>query len=211
MPHVDNHQVESPETSVTSRRRLLSALVAGGAFATAAPLLAGRASAAEGGSNFPTRDPRDNNSLNNALAREWVAKSTSPVGAPCFFVKKPNGGLRLCIDYRGLNQITRKNRYPLPLIQDLLDKLQKARIFTKLDLPDAYHRECSLDASSRERSTAKCSFDLPEIDFSGKMDLKLKPYLTGLCHNRFAMFKCSWALLTSTDGSFGTFQVLSSR
>jgi hypothetical protein len=67
---VDNHQVESPETSVTSRRRLLSALVAGGAFATAAPLLAGRASAAEGGSSFPTRDPQDNNALNNALARE---------------------------------------------------------------------------------------------------------------------------------------------
>ena len=66
MPHVDNHQVESPETSVTSRRRLLSALVAGGAFATAAPLLAGRASAAEGGSSFPTRDPQDNNALNNA-------------------------------------------------------------------------------------------------------------------------------------------------
>ena len=67
---MDNHQVESPESSVTTRRRLLSALVAGGALASAAPLLAGRASAAGDGTNAPPRDTRDNNALNNALARE---------------------------------------------------------------------------------------------------------------------------------------------
>ena len=77
--------------------------------------------------------------LTNALDRGWISKSTSPLGAPCFFVKKPNGGFRLCIDYRGLNSITKKNRYPLPLLQDMIDKLSKASIFTHLDLPDAYH------------------------------------------------------------------------
>ena len=77
--------------------------------------------------------------LTKALARGWISNSTSPLGAPCFFVKKPNGGLRLCIDYRSLNAITKKNRYPLPLSQELLDKLCKARVFTHLDLPDAYH------------------------------------------------------------------------
>ena len=77
--------------------------------------------------------------LTNALDRGWISKSSSPLGAPCFFVKKPNGGFRLCIDYRGLNSITKKNRYPLPLLQDMIDKLSKASIFTHLDLPDAYH------------------------------------------------------------------------
>ena len=77
--------------------------------------------------------------IKNALARGWITHSTSPLGAPCFYVPKPNGGLRLCIDYRGLNAITKRNRYPLPLGSDLLDKLASARFFTHLDLPDAYH------------------------------------------------------------------------
>ena len=77
--------------------------------------------------------------IQSALERGWISPSDSPMGAPCFFVKKPNGGLRLCIDYRGLNAITRKNRYPLPLIQSLIDKLSTAKILTRLDLPDAYH------------------------------------------------------------------------
>jgi hypothetical protein len=54
--------------------------------------------------------------INNALALGRIRPSHSPLGVPCFFVKKPNGGLRLCIDYRGLNAITQKNTYPLPLI-----------------------------------------------------------------------------------------------
>lgn len=53
---------------------------------------------------------------------------------------KPNSSIRLCIDYRGLNKVTVKNRYPLPLISELIDRLSKAKIFTKLDLRDAYYR-----------------------------------------------------------------------
>ena len=99
MPHVDNHQVESPETSVTSRRRLLSALVAGGAFATAAPLLAGRASAAEGGSSFPTRDPQDNNALNNALAREARMVGTYRIAVAAVSADDEVAGLTLILDH----------------------------------------------------------------------------------------------------------------
>ena len=77
--------------------------------------------------------------IEKALSRGWIIPSDSPVGAPCFFVKKADGGLRLCVDYRGINNITVKDSYPLPLIQDLLDKLQGANIFTQLDMPDAYH------------------------------------------------------------------------
>jgi len=77
--------------------------------------------------------------IQSSLARGWIKHSTSPIAAPCFFVKKPNGGFRLCIDYRAVNNITVKNKYPLPLVSDLVSKLRKARVFTHLDLPDAYH------------------------------------------------------------------------
>jgi hypothetical protein len=55
------------------------------------------------------------------------------------FVKKPDGSLRLCVDYRGLNEGTIKNRYPLPLIQETLMRLSKAKWFTKLDVRGAYN------------------------------------------------------------------------
>jgi len=57
-------------------------------------------------------------------------------------VKKKNGDLRLCVDYRGLNRLTRKDCYPIPLITDLLDAPKKARIYTKIDLRNAYHLVC---------------------------------------------------------------------
>lgn len=65
--------------------------------------------------------------------------SSSPAGAGFFFVKKKDGSLHPCIDYRGLNDITVKNRYPLPLMSSAFELLQGARFFTKLDLCNAYH------------------------------------------------------------------------
>lgn len=58
---------------------------------------------------------------------------------PVLFVKKKNRDLRLCVDFRGLNKITRKDQYPLPLISELLDSPRRAKIYTKLDLGHAYH------------------------------------------------------------------------
>ena len=78
--------------------------------------------------------------LDDALAKGWIQHSTSPAGAPILFVPKKDGGLRLCVDYRGLNKVTVKNRHPLPLISETLDRLNGAKVFTKLDLKDAYHR-----------------------------------------------------------------------
>ena len=63
-----------------------------------------------------------------------IRRSASPAGAQILFALKPDGALMLCIDYRGLNNITIKNKYPLPLMNELRDSLGKARIFTKLDL-----------------------------------------------------------------------------
>lgn len=73
------------------------------------------------------------------LSNGFIRPSKSSAGAPILFVKKKTGELRLCVDYRGLNAITKKNRLPLPLISDTLERLRGARIFTKLDLRGAYN------------------------------------------------------------------------
>ena len=78
--------------------------------------------------------------LRSSEAKGWIRKSKSPAGAPILFVSKKDGGLRLCVNYRALNKITIKDRYPLPLISETLDKLRDAKVFTSLDLQNAYHR-----------------------------------------------------------------------
>ena len=70
----------------------------------------------------------------------FIRPSNSPWGAPVLFVTKKDGGLRFCIDYRALNRLTVKNGYPLPLINDLLDQLSKAKYFSKIDLLMGYHQ-----------------------------------------------------------------------
>ncbi|GKV43664.1 hypothetical protein SLEP1_g50928 [Rubroshorea leprosula] len=74
------------------------------------------------------------------LDKGFIRLSTSPWGAPVLFVKKKDGSLRLCIDYRRLNQVTVKNKYPLPRIDDLFDQLQGARVFSKIDLRSGYYQ-----------------------------------------------------------------------
>lgn len=74
------------------------------------------------------------------LQRGWIRRSRSPAGAPILFAKKKDASLRLCVDYRGLNKITIKNRHPLPLISESLERLAQAKFYTKLDVREAYHR-----------------------------------------------------------------------
>lgn len=74
------------------------------------------------------------------LAKGFIEESKSPAGYPVFYVPKPDGGLRLCVDYRHLNSITVKNGTTLPLIQELRDRLLGMRYFTKFDIPAAFHR-----------------------------------------------------------------------
>ena len=68
------------------------------------------------------------------LNRGLIIESSSPFGALVLFVPKPNGTLRMCIDYRGLNKLTKKNSYPMPRVDDLLDQLRGARFFSAIDL-----------------------------------------------------------------------------
>ncbi|MPV02328.1 hypothetical protein FVA96_24335, partial [Escherichia coli] len=77
--------------------------------------------------------------INDSLSAGIIRPSSSPAGAGFFFVQKKDKTLRPCIDYRGLNDITVKNRYPLPLISSAFELLEGATVFTKLDLRNAYH------------------------------------------------------------------------
>jgi len=77
--------------------------------------------------------------IDENLTNGFIRSTSSPHGAPVLFVKKKDGSLRLCVDFRGLNKITKKDRYPLPLISDLLDSPCKARIYTKINLRHTYH------------------------------------------------------------------------
>jgi len=78
--------------------------------------------------------------LEEQLQKGFIQVSKSLVGAPILFVPKKDGTLRLCVDYRGLNVVTVKNRYPLPLINEIMDRVQGAQFFSKIDLKDAYYR-----------------------------------------------------------------------
>ncbi len=78
--------------------------------------------------------------IENNLANGFIRPSKSPAWASIFFDKKPDGSMRLCMDYRGFNNLTIKNQYPLPLVGESLNRLSQARRFTQLDLTNTYHQ-----------------------------------------------------------------------
>ena len=88
----------------------------------------------------PTEMAELKKQLEELSDKGFIRPSTSPWGAPVLFVKKKDGSFRLCIDYRGLNKVTIKNKYPLPRIDELLDQLQGASWFSKIDLASGYHQ-----------------------------------------------------------------------
>src|SRR3954470_6540892 len=78
--------------------------------------------------------------LTELTEKGFIRPSVSPFGAPVLFVHKKEGTLRLCVDYRALNKISIKNRYPLPRIEELMDRLTGAKFFSKIDLYSGYHQ-----------------------------------------------------------------------
>lgn len=88
--------------------------------------------------------PRERNEVESQVSEllrlGYIQPSVSPFGAPVLFVPKPDGSLRMCIDYRVLNKVTVKNRYPLPRIDQLLDQLGGARVFSSIDLASGYYQ-----------------------------------------------------------------------
>ncbi|GJS33916.1 putative reverse transcriptase domain-containing protein [Tanacetum coccineum] len=89
----------------------------------------------------------------------FIRPSSSPWGAPVLFVKKKDGSFRMCIDYRELNKLTVKNRYPLPRIDDLFDQLQGSSVYSKIDLRSGYHQLRVMKKTSR-RPHSKLDMDI---------------------------------------------------
>ncbi|KAA8495820.1 Transposon Ty3-I Gag-Pol polyprotein [Porphyridium purpureum] len=109
--------------------------------------------------------------LDDLLDKGFVQPSQSPFGAPVLFVKKKDGSMRMCVDYRALNDATVKDRYPLPNMDELLDRLGAAHCFSKLDLASGYHQ-------LRVRGE-----DVPKTAFQtryGQFEFRVMPF--GLCN-----------------------------
>ncbi|GJW72988.1 putative reverse transcriptase domain-containing protein [Tanacetum coccineum] len=102
------------------------------------------------------------NQLQELADRGFIRPSTSPWGAPVLFVKKKDGSFRMCIDYRELNKLTVKNRYPLPRIDDLFDQLQGSSVYSKIDLRSGYHQ-----LRLRDEDFPKTAFRTRSVQFLG--------------------------------------------
>ena len=103
----------------------------------------------------PTEQDELEEQIKDLLAQGFIRPSCSPYGAPVLFVPKKDGRWRMCVDYRALNKQTVKDRYPLPQIDLLLDRLGQARVFSKLDLAQGYH-QIAMERESVEK-TAFCT------------------------------------------------------
>ncbi|GKF33995.1 putative reverse transcriptase domain-containing protein, partial [Tanacetum coccineum] len=88
----------------------------------------------------PTELQELSTQLQELSDKGFIRPSSSPWGASILFVKKKDGSFWMCIDYRELNKLTVKNRYPLPRIDDLFDQLQGSRVYSKIDLRSGYHQ-----------------------------------------------------------------------
>ena len=105
--------------------------------------------------------------VDELIEHGFIRPSTSPWGAPVLFAIKKDGGLRFCVDYRALNRLTVKNGYPLPRIDEMLDKLCGARYFTKIDLLSGYH-QMKIDEKSIPKTAFKTkygSFEFTVVPF----------------------------------------------
>src|SRR5215212_3446001 len=128
--------------------------------------------------------------IDDLMAKGHIQPSKSPYGAPIFFVKKKDGTLRMVVDYRMLNSITVKNRYAIPRIDELFDRLQGAKFFTKIDLTSGYH-QIRIKNEDIPKTAFRCRYGHYEFlimpfgltnapaTFQAIMQDILRPYLDG--------------------------------
>jgi hypothetical protein len=100
--------------------------------------------------------------IEELLSKGFIRPSSSPWGAPTLFVDKKDGSKRLCIDYRSLNEVTIKNKYPLPRIEDLFDQMIGAKVFSKIDLRSRYHK-LKIRMEDIPKTASTCRYGLYEF------------------------------------------------
>ena len=109
--------------------------------------------------------------IKDYLEKGWIRPSNSPYASAVLFVQKKDGSLRMCVDFRGLKKVTIKDRFPLPRIDDLIDKLYGASVFSSLDLQSGYHQIRVAEADAH-----KTAF----ITHKGLFEYRVMPF--GLCN-----------------------------
>jgi hypothetical protein len=130
--------------------------------------------------------------LTKALRKEWIVPNAAEYGSPVLFAKKPNGGLRFCVDYRAVNARSKKDVYLLPLISEILKQLGKAKIFTKLNVRNAFHRirmnEASEDIITFRTRFSQYKYQILPFGLSGDSSIFQRyinsvffPYLDKFC------------------------------
>ena len=107
----------------------------------------------------PAEAAETSSQVKTLLAHGFIEQSSSPYAAPILFVTKKDGSVRMVFDYRALNTITKKNRYPLPRIEDLFDKCAGAKVFTTLDLQQGYH-QIRIPDSNQEKTASRTPMGL---------------------------------------------------
>jgi hypothetical protein len=119
--------------------------------------------------------------ISELQAKGCIRPSSSPWGAPVLFVEKKDGTQRMCIDYRSLNGVTIKNKYPFPRIEDLFDQMKGASIFSKIDLRSGYH-QLKIWESDIPKTAFRTQYGLYVIPRSEKEGTK-PPYMCPGCSN----------------------------
>lgn len=94
--------------------------------------------------------------LEEHLKKGFIDASNAPCSSPIMLAAKPGGGIRFCVDYRKLNELTKKDAYPIPLIEETLAQLKNAKVFTKIDIRQVFHK-LRMVAESEDLTTFSCS------------------------------------------------------
>jgi hypothetical protein len=117
-------------------------------------------------------------------AKGFIRPSSSPWGAPVLFVEKKDGTQRMCVDYRSLNEVTIKNRYPLPWIDDLFDQMKGASVFSKINLRSGYH-QLKIQKSDIRKTTFRTLYGLYEYTVMTFALTNVPPYFMYLMNKVF--------------------------